>query len=116
MNSLPSGRNLAFLREEKRMSQRRLADLAGITNSTISRIEAGAVKPDLVTLEKLAKALDIEKDILLAKCGYSEIPEEFILIARKTGELSEEKRMEAYKVFNETIDKFLAEFDEDEEE
>lgn len=116
MDSLPSSRNLVLLREEKGISQRKLADLAGITNSTISRIEAGIVKPDLVTLEKLAKALGVEKDILLAKCGYSEIPEEFILIARKTGELSEEKRIEAYKVFNATIDKFLAEFDEDEED
>lgn len=40
---------------------------------------------------------------------------EFVIIARKTGELSEEKRKEAYKIFNETIDRFLLD-DEDEEE
>ena len=54
--------------------------------------------------------------ILLTKCGYSEIPEEFVIIARKTGELSEEKRAEAYKIFNETIDKFLLNDDNDEED
>ena len=109
---------LIQLREEKSISQRKLAEMAGVTNSTISRIEAGSVKPDLATLEKLAAALCVDKTIILTKCGYSEIPdpEEFILIARKTGELSEEKRAEAYKIFNKTIDKFLQEDDDDEED
>lgn len=101
------GKYLVDLREQKSISQRKLAELAGVTNSTISRLEADLVTPDLKTLEKLAYALEIDKTLLLTKCGYSEIPEEFIIIARKTGELSEEKRAEAYKIFNDTIDKFL---------
>ena len=58
----------------------------------------------------------IDKALLLTKCGYSEIPEEFVIIARKTGELSEEKRAEAYKIFNDTIDRFLLDDDDDEED
>ena len=85
------GKYLVHLREQKSISQRKLAELAGVTNSTISRLEADLVTPDLKTLGKLANALKIDKALLLTKCGYSEIPEEFVIIARKTGELSAEK-------------------------
>ena len=116
MESLSFGQYLVKLREDRAMSQRKLAKLAGVTNSTISRLEADAVNPDPVTLEKLAAALNVDKALLLIKCGYSEIPEEFVVIARKTGDLSEEKRAKVYKALNETIDQFLAEFDANEEE
>ena len=86
------GKYLVKLRNQKAISQRKLAELAGVTNSTISRLEADLVTPDLKTLEKLANALGIDKTLLLTKCGYSEIPEEFVIIARKTGELSEEQK------------------------
>ena len=109
------GKYLVQLRNQKAISQRKLAELAGVTNSTISRLEADLVTPDLKTLEKLANALNIDKTLLLTKCGYSEIPEEFVIIARKTGELSEEKRAEAYKIFNDTIDKFLLDDDDEED-
>ena len=115
MESLSFGQYLVQLREDKVISQRKLAELAGVTNSTISRIEADAVNPDHATLEKLAKALEVDKSLLLTKCGYSEIPEEFVMIARKAGELSEEKRAEAYKIFNATIDNFLQDDDDEEE-
>lgn len=116
MDSLSFGQYLVQLREKNAISQRKLAEMAGVTNSTISRIEADNVKPDPTTLEKLANALKVDKALLLTKCGYSEIPEEFVIIARKTGTLSEEKRAEAYKIFNDTIDKFLLEDDDDDEE
>lgn len=115
MNSLSFGQYLVQLREEKLMSQRSLAKTAGVTNSTISRIEADSVKPDPATLEKLATALKVDKGLLLTKCGYSEIPEDFVIIARKTGELTEGQRAEAYEIFNKTIDQFLLETDDDEE-
>lgn len=110
------GHYIIQLRERKGISQRKLADLAGLTNSTISRIEAGSVKPDPLTLEKIALALETDKSLLMTKFGYSEVPEEFIVIARKTGELSEERRADLYRKFNETVDKFLLDEDDDEEE
>lgn len=115
MGNLSFGQYLVKVREQMSMSQRKLAELAGVTNSTISRIEADTVKPDPATLEKIAKALEVDKTILFTKCGYSEIPEEFVMIARKTGELTESQRAKAYKIFNETIDKFLLEDDDEEE-
>lgn len=116
MSNVSFGQYLVQLREQKKMSQRKLAELAGVTNSTISRIEADMVKPDPATLDKIAQALAVDKALLLTKCGYSEIPEEFVMIARKTGELTEAQRTKAYQIFNETIDKFLLEDDDDEEE
>lgn len=116
MSNVSFGQYLVQLREQKKMSQRKLAELAGVTNSTISRIEADMVKPDPATLDKIAQALAVDKTLLLTKCGYSEIPEEFVMIARKTGELTEAQRTKAYQIFNETIDKFLLEDDDDEEE
>lgn len=114
MENISFGKYLAQLRDDKNMSQRKLAGAAGLTNSTINRIEADIVKPDISTLEKIANALGVEKALLLTKCGYSEIPEEFVIIARKIGELTEEQRRKAYEVFNSTIDDFLGSLDEEE--
>lgn len=114
MESPKFGQYLTLLREKQSLSQRKLAEMAGVTNSTISRLEADAVKPDPVTLEKLAMAFGVDKALLLTKCGYSEIPEEFVLIARKTGELTVAQREKAYKIFNDTIDQFLLEGEDDE--
>ena len=117
MSGMTFGQYLAQLREEKKMSQRKLAEAAGLINSTVSRIEADSVRPDPTTIEKIATALGVDKTLLFVKCGYNDaIPEDFVIIARKAGELTEEQRKHAYNVFNETIDKFLAEDDDDEEE
>ena len=115
MNTIPFGQYIVQLRDKNDMSQRKLAEKAGLTNSTISRIEAGQVKPDLVTLEKLANALGVDKSLLLTKCGYSEIPEEFVVIARKTGELTKEQRENVFRIFNDTIDQFLLDNDDEED-
>lgn len=116
MSELTFGQYIVQLREKHGYSQRKLAEIAGVTNSTISRIEADTVNPDPDTLEKLSKALNVEKSLLLTKCGYSEIPEEFIVIARKTGDLAEDKKAKIYQIFNDTIDKFLLNMDDDEED
>ncbi len=116
MSDITFGQYLTQLREEKKMSQIRLSEVAGLINSTISRIEADAVKPDPVTIKKIAEALKIDKALLFVKCGYSnEIPEDFVIIARKTGELTEEQRRKAFKMFNETIDQLLLDENEEEE-
>jgi len=53
-------RNLRKLRETKKLSQERLARLADVANNTIVKIEAGKNKnPTLITLKKIANALEI---------------------------------------------------------
>ncbi len=107
------GEYIVQLRSQKHMSQRKLAEAAELTNSTISRIEANSVNPDPATLEKIAVALNVDKAILLTKCGYSEVPVEYVVLARKTGELPREKQEELYRIFNTTIDSFLLSDEED---
>jgi transcriptional regulator with XRE-family HTH domain len=48
------------MRNERGLSQQRLADLAGVNKVTLIRIEHGTGNPNVETLEKLARALDIE--------------------------------------------------------
>ncbi len=53
-------------REARGWSQYRLAKESGVLQSTISRIEAGKTpKVDLVTLEKLARALGVHPAALI---------------------------------------------------
>ena len=59
-------KTLRKLREEKGLSQERLARLADVANNTIIKIEAGKNRnPTLDTLKKIAKALDVSVDNLI---------------------------------------------------
>jgi transcriptional regulator with XRE-family HTH domain len=61
---------LREVRESKAISQAELARRAGVTRATINRIENARVTSiDLVVLEKLADALDIDAALLLVHRG-----------------------------------------------
>ncbi len=51
---------LKVLREERGLSRRRVAVLAGLDPATVHRIENGERSPTVETLEKLADALSVE--------------------------------------------------------
>lgn len=53
---------LANIRTTNYLTQRELAEEAGVSPSALSRIEAGTSKPRLSTLRKLAAALDVHPD------------------------------------------------------
>jgi transcriptional regulator with XRE-family HTH domain len=53
-------RELTRIREERGLSQQRLADASGVNKATINQIERGRRSPNLETLEKLAGALGVE--------------------------------------------------------
>jgi len=62
----PLSKNLKKLREQKGLSQDRLAKLADVANNTIIKIEQGENKnPTLDTLKKMAKALEVSVDDLI---------------------------------------------------
>lgn len=48
------------LREQRGMTQAQLAELSGINQADISRIERGATNPTAKTLQRIARALDSE--------------------------------------------------------
>ena len=62
----PLSKNLKKLREQKGLSQDRLAKLADIANNTIIKIEQGENQnPTLDTLKKIAKSFDVSVDELI---------------------------------------------------
>lgn len=52
-------------REESNLTQEDLAERVGISRTMISKIESNKAKPSLITLQKIAKALDIPTSELL---------------------------------------------------
>ena len=59
-------KTLRKLREQKGLTQEKLARLADVSNNTVIKIEASKNEnPTLDTLKKLAKALDISVDDLI---------------------------------------------------
>jgi len=58
---------LRRIRNERGLSQQRLADLANVDKVTIVHIEGGKVSPKVETLEKLASALEVEMADLFPK-------------------------------------------------
>lgn len=57
---------LRVRRDELELSQQDLAGLAGISVSTVQKIEQGLVeRPDLDTLDKLARALRVSRERII---------------------------------------------------
>jgi transcriptional regulator with XRE-family HTH domain len=59
-------------REQARLSLRKLAKLAGVSNPYLSQIERGMRKPSAEILQAIAKALEISSETLYVKAGILE--------------------------------------------
>ena len=59
-------------RERSRISLRKLADTAGISNPYLSQIERGLRKPSAEILKGIAKSLSISAETLYARAGLLE--------------------------------------------
>jgi len=57
-------------REVARMSVRRLAEVAGVSNPYLSQIERGLRKPSAEILQQIAKALQISAETLYERAGF----------------------------------------------
>lgn len=61
------GKNIRFLREQRKLSQDQLAESLHVTRQTVSNYETGRSRPDVEMLTALAAALDADvKEILYA--------------------------------------------------
>lgn len=47
------------IRTDKKMTLEKLAEISGVSKSTLQRIESEEVSPTMSTMEKLAKSLDV---------------------------------------------------------
>jgi len=61
---LQLGRRIKALRALRGWDQGVLADAAGVTRGTISRLEAGQASALRVTLNAISRALDVDPDLL----------------------------------------------------
>ena len=59
------GENLERSRLRAALSQIELAKKAGVTPAAVNRIERNHVEPQMRTIRKLAKALDVEPHVLI---------------------------------------------------
>jgi transcriptional regulator with XRE-family HTH domain len=59
------GDRLKDLRTEHALTQRELADKAGIGANTLNRIELNETEPHMSTIRKLAQALGVEPRVLV---------------------------------------------------
>jgi len=54
------GGRIAYYRKESGLTQEQLSEKAGLPQSHISRLESGVHSPSFLTIEKIAKALEIK--------------------------------------------------------
>lgn len=68
------GRLIKEKREKRKLSQRKLAELANVSHTEISRIESGERKrPAPYILRRIAPHLGVEYEKLLEAAGYEEL-------------------------------------------
>ncbi|HXU92995.1 MAG TPA: helix-turn-helix transcriptional regulator [Gallionella sp.] len=61
---------LRQLREERGWSQEQLAERADLNRSYLGEVERGRAVPSIVTVAKLAEALEIQLSSLIARCEH----------------------------------------------
>jgi len=71
------GQFIRSQREVARMSVRRLAELAEVSNPYLSQIERGLRKPSADILQQLAKALQISAESLYVRAGILDPDRDF---------------------------------------
>lgn len=84
------GLALKGFRENRRVSQSKLAERAGFDHSYVSRLESGARTPTRDAVEQLAIALDldhVQQDELLAAAGF--LPKELSSLLTGEPEITE---------------------------
>jgi len=111
------------LREEKGVSQVRLAVAAGMDPATLNRLEMGKANPNLKTLERLADALGVEvgdffpkaeavslEQWLEERCGHSYLAMSSEELARFVEDAEDlDEQLERRQLLREEIDIVVAE-------
>lgn len=59
------GKNIAKFRNNKKLSQRQLAEIVGVHPSMIAQIERGSKVPTITLARDIAKSLDVSLDDLV---------------------------------------------------
>jgi len=73
INTVELGRAIKRRREELQLSLRDVADVTGVSASTLSRIENGTGKPDADNIARLTSWLDMPVDRVMKNRAASEV-------------------------------------------
>jgi len=66
---------LRAIRRQQLLTQQELAELAGLTTASVSRIETGTTKARISTVRKLAAALEVDPSALLIGTDHEQVTE-----------------------------------------
>ena len=91
---LALGNAIRVLRTQKRLSQKELADRAGITPSFLSLVESDRRSPSLKVIDRIAAAMDVPSEVLIWESV--ELPEN---LSEKDRRMFEMAKIIARKVY-----------------
>ena len=95
------------VRQQKRLTQKELAEMAGITAVQLCRIENGECRPSKQTLKKLSSYIGIPLSELLLEAGYNNMKGDGGFYKRDGNKLEVEKLVESiYRVDSDLLDYF----------
>ncbi len=100
--------NLRDLRRSKKISQKKLAEKIGVTQQAVQQYERNKIEPDIEGLKRIADALEVSVDLLIAhespgKDSEHVISEEEFLVIesyRKLGEYDKQSIMRIIRSLN----------------
>lgn len=90
MNLQSIGKNLKLYRKQKHMTQDIVAERAGLSKNYISQIELGLKKPSVETLIRLANAIGVSSDLILADLIDESFPAKVSALNEKIKDLPKE--------------------------
>lgn len=111
-------RILKLISQKGITEQKFLSDLH-LNRTLLSDWKSGKSKSYRKHIAEIAEYFGVSTDYLLTGSKTAslspndDVPEEFVLMARKTGDIPIEKRKQLYKFLNSTIDTFLEALDDE---
>jgi transcriptional regulator with XRE-family HTH domain len=100
------GERLRLLREERKLGQKEIGNLLGVSISSVGKYENGERTPSPDTLNQLADFLDVSADFLLGRSNVRESAEKILAKFNIGSNLPEEALKEFEEVKNYILHKY----------
>ncbi len=109
------GEHIRAQRRQAKLSVRKLADLAGVSNTYMSQIERGLKRPSAGILQKLARTLEVSAESLYVQAGILDEERESDLVSaiRAQSGLSADQRRVLIRVYESFVAENSAKADDD---
>ena len=94
------GKRIKEIRKQTGYTQEKLAEIIGVDITTLSGIESGRHFPSLITLEKIAKVLDVALITLFDFSNHVSVNDMKSVIADNLNQLTDDDIKMVYKLIN----------------